>query len=97
MDIAALRVAVIGGSLGGLSVANALEHRGAAVTVFERGAAGFERRGGGLGVTPGLAAEVTSGAEPPHMIHDQRHLWVRGEEWDEPAHIPVTSYGALWR
>jgi 2-polyprenyl-6-methoxyphenol hydroxylase-like FAD-dependent oxidoreductase len=53
------RVVVVGGSLVGLSMAIALAHEGALVTVLERTPqAGFEG-GGGLGVDVDLLAQVT--------------------------------------
>ena len=44
-----LRVAVIGGSIAGLSAATALHRLGAAVTVFEKSPTAFHGRGGSLG------------------------------------------------
>lgn len=43
-----LRIAVVGGSLGGLFAATLLKQDGHDVTVFERSATGLERRGAGL-------------------------------------------------
>lgn len=44
-----LRVAIVGGSIGGLAAANALRRLGANVSVFERSAAPFSGRGGSIG------------------------------------------------
>merc|ERR1712070_67043 len=44
-----MKVAVIGGSLGGLATANVFHRLGAAVTVFEKSATTFEKRGACLG------------------------------------------------
>ena len=53
------QVVVVGGSLVGLSMAIALAHRGASVTVLEQTPqAGYEG-GGGLGVDVGLLTRVT--------------------------------------
>jgi 2-polyprenyl-6-methoxyphenol hydroxylase-like FAD-dependent oxidoreductase len=44
-----LRVAVVGGSIGGLAVAVALRRLGASVKVFEKGAESYKGRGGSMG------------------------------------------------
>jgi flavin-dependent dehydrogenase len=59
------QVAVVGGSLVGLSMAIALAHAGASVTVFERTPHGGYEGGGGLGVDVDLLTEVTGLAGSP--------------------------------
>ena len=77
-----LRVAVVGASLGGLSVANVLHRNGALVSVFEVSPLGFHNRGGALGsVNVKLVAEIPQ--------RDQRHLsTIQGH-----GHF----YGDLWK
>lgn len=48
-DASKLKVAIIGGSLGGLATANVLHRLGASVTVFEKSATTLESRGACLG------------------------------------------------
>ena len=48
-NIQALRVGIVGASLGGLSAANTLRNIGASVTVYEKFESTFSSRGGGLG------------------------------------------------
>lgn len=99
MRLSQLRVGVVGASLAGLSVANVLTRAGAHVTVFERGSASFGDRGGGLGVSLDLCRAVAGPDAPPlsHLVHAVRRMWIKGDEWEEPARIHVTAYGALWR
>lgn len=99
MLLSQLRVGVVGASIAGLSVANVLTRAGAHVSVFERGSESFGERGGGLGVSLDLCRAIAgAGAQPPpHIVHARRRLWVKGEEWEEPASICVTAYGVLWR
>ena len=92
----ALRIAIVGGSLGGLAMANALARAGAEVVVFERGQAGFETRGGGLGLDP-RSAQALLGTLPPHLVLRERSLWRGSDELREPTALPVTAYGAMWR
>lgn len=93
----ALRVAIIGGSLAGLAAAHALTRAGCAVQVFERASAGFETRGGGLGIDLALARAVTaSGEPPPHLVLPRRQVWRDDHVDTERVHETVTSYGALW-
>lgn len=75
-----LRVAVVGASLGGLSVANALQRAGARVSVFELYPSGFHLRGGALGsVDLGLVDEITGGARHARPIHGHGHFY--GDLW----------------
>ena len=48
-DLSNIKVAVVGGSLGGLAAANVFSRLGASVTVFERSPASLEKRGACLG------------------------------------------------
>lgn len=95
-ELAARRVGIVGGSLGGLAMANALARVGAEVVVFERGASGFETRGGGLGLDPSSATRLL-GDLPPHLVLTERRVWAGGREVREPTSLPVTAYGAMWR
>jgi 2-polyprenyl-6-methoxyphenol hydroxylase-like FAD-dependent oxidoreductase len=98
MDLSGVRIAIVGGSLGGLAMANVLARAGAAVAVFERARRGFETRGGGLGLDLAAVAALLPGrAPPPHLVLRQRRIWHAGREHQEPGHQPVTSYGALWQ
>ncbi|HEU4412210.1 MAG TPA: FAD-dependent monooxygenase [Polyangiaceae bacterium] len=92
-----LRVGIIGGSIAGLSVANVLARLGHEVAVFERGARGFEARGGGLGLDPDLAGALRPGARPPPSLGiERRRVWTPRGETEMRASITVTAYGALW-
>ena len=80
-----LRVAVVGASLGGLSVANVLHRAGSRVSVFELYPSGFHLRGGALGsVNVDLVAAITgdqsrSRVHPPIRGHGHFYgdLWQR--------------------
>lgn len=82
MDLAGLRIGIIGGSLAGLACAAVLERAGAEVAVVERSTVDFADRGGGLGVDLELVKAVTGdpGEAPPHLVHRSRRVWVRGSE-----------------
>jgi 2-polyprenyl-6-methoxyphenol hydroxylase-like FAD-dependent oxidoreductase len=98
MEIVGLRIVVVGGSLGGLAVANVLANAGAIVSVLERGAEGFETRGGGLGIDlSSLRALLPSQALPPHITLTRRQVWQRDKATEEITQLPVSAYGALWR
>jgi 2-polyprenyl-6-methoxyphenol hydroxylase-like FAD-dependent oxidoreductase len=97
MKLAGVRVAVVGGSLGGLSATIALEQGGAEVSLFERARSGFEERGGGLGLARDLVPLFGPTDRLPFLLHKRRHVWVQGHEWEEAAEIYSTSYGVLWR
>ena len=47
--VAGMKIAIVGGSLGGLATANVMNRLGATVTVFEKGEGTFEKRGACLG------------------------------------------------
>jgi 2-polyprenyl-6-methoxyphenol hydroxylase-like FAD-dependent oxidoreductase len=62
--ISNLRIAIVGASLGGLSVANVLNRLGANVTVYESYQQGFHLRGGALGyVDVELLADIRDARE----------------------------------
>jgi len=74
-----LRVAVVGASLGGLSVANVVHKLGAKVAVFELFPEGFHNRGGALGaVDIGLVQQIRGGASP-RVIRGHGHFY--GDLW----------------
>lgn len=75
-----LHVAVVGASLGGLSVANVLLRAGARVSVFELFPSGFHLRGGALGsVDVDLIAEITGDSRRVHAIRGHGHFY--GDLW----------------
>ena len=69
------KVAVIGASMAGLSVANVLQHRGAEVTVYEKFGSGFEKRGGGLGTDLSLLQEIRGSNKSPQSTGFYGHVW----------------------
>jgi 2-polyprenyl-6-methoxyphenol hydroxylase-like FAD-dependent oxidoreductase len=78
----ALRVAVIGASIGGLSVANVLHRLGAYVQVLESFPYGFQERGGALGaVDAGLLARIRgeNRAMQTRSIRSHGHFY--GDLW----------------
>lgn len=96
LNAATRRVVVVGGSLAGLAVANVLARAGADVQVLERGQAGFERRGGGLGLDTASAAALLEGRLPPHLVLTERRVATPTGDVLEPTRLPVTAYGAMW-
>jgi 2-polyprenyl-6-methoxyphenol hydroxylase-like FAD-dependent oxidoreductase len=82
---APLRVAVVGGSIGGLSAATALHRLGAFVTVFEAQEAGFEGRGSSMGFCDVAMWESLAG----------RRMVRRGQQASRAQ--GAWFYGDLWR
>jgi 2-polyprenyl-6-methoxyphenol hydroxylase-like FAD-dependent oxidoreductase len=80
-----LRVAVVGGSIGGLSAATALHRLGASVTVFEAQEAGFEGRGSSMGFCDVTMWESLAGRR---MVRRGRQASRAQGAW---------FYGDLWR
>jgi 2-polyprenyl-6-methoxyphenol hydroxylase-like FAD-dependent oxidoreductase len=64
------RVAVIGGSLGGLTVALLLRELGLDVTVYERSGAELEQRGAGIGFLPASSRYLVERAEDVRKMDD---------------------------
>lgn len=100
MQIEGLRVAIAGGSIGGLAAAVVLRRAGARVRVFERSADDLGRRGGGIGIDLPLVAAVLG--LPPHgdlglavVSRDRRRVVVNGRAFDEPMPLQATGYGLL--
>ena len=91
-----LRVAVIGGSIGGLAAATALLRLGASVRVFERAPGGFSGRGGSLGFCQNNLWEALRGA--PMMRRGARAsraqgAYLYGDLWDYLASgLPSSSF-----
>jgi 2-polyprenyl-6-methoxyphenol hydroxylase-like FAD-dependent oxidoreductase len=78
----ALRVAVVGASLGGLSAANVLHRLGAQVEVFESFPRGFAERGGALGaVDVGLLARIRGERHEAPMRAFRSHGHFYGDLW----------------
>ena len=77
-----LRVAVVGASLGGLSVASVLHRAGAHVSVFELYPSGFHLRGGALGsVDVDLVAEIAGGDRRGRLSAIRGHGHFYGDLW----------------
>ena len=77
-----LRVAIVGASLGGLSVANVLHRLGAQVEVFEYFPHGFHDRGGALGaVDISLLHQIRGNAGPRSRPPIRRHGHFYGDLW----------------
>jgi len=75
-----LHIAVVGASLGGLSVANVLHRLGARVEVFECFGHGFHTRGGALGaVDVKLVQEIRGGSGHSRPIKGHGHFY--GDLW----------------
>jgi len=84
--LAGKKIAVVGGSLGGLAAANALLRLGADVTVFEKQPTTFEKRGAVLGfVDVDLLQRIRGGAK---FLRNGRHASL-----DEGAFF----YGDVWQ
>jgi 2-polyprenyl-6-methoxyphenol hydroxylase-like FAD-dependent oxidoreductase len=80
--VSALRVAVVGASLGGLSAANVLNRLGAKVTVFECFPSGFHERGGALGSVDARLLEKIRGhtaSSPARHVASHGHFY--GDLW----------------
>jgi len=90
-------VAVIGGSMGGLTAAILLGQLDIEARVFECFAAGAEPQGAGLGVDLDLLAAITGDVEnePPHLWLRERRVIVEGEIRSEHFELPVTAYHLL--
>ena len=77
-----LRVAIVGASLGGLSVANVLHRLGAQVEVFEYFPHGFHDRGGALGaVDTDLLHQIRGNTGPRSRPLIRRHGHFYGDLW----------------
>ncbi len=77
-----LRVAIVGASLGGLSVANVLHRLGARVEVFEYFPHGFHDRGGALGaVDTDLLHQIRGNTGPTSRRPIRSHGHFYGDLW----------------
>lgn len=82
--LAPLKVAIIGGSIGGLAAANTYHRLGATVSVFEKSSTGFTGRGGSIGFCQVPLWEAVRGE--PMMRRGERASrqqggWVYGDLW----------------
>ncbi|KAI9001849.1 hypothetical protein DFJ74DRAFT_697368 [Hyaloraphidium curvatum] len=99
-------VAIIGGSIGGLSAAIALLRNldpKPRVTAFERSTQALEDRGAGLAISLGLYSEVTGDTDLKHLVYE-RHRFSRSEMLNakgQPVsvdfHTPADQPRKLWR
>merc|ERR1712070_690545 len=81
LELATMRVAVVGASLGGLSVANVLHSLGAQVQVYEAFGSEFHTRGGALGaVDVELLRQIRGDTERPRHIRGHGHFY--GDLWE---------------
>lgn len=94
-DPAGMRVAIIGGSLGGLATANAFCKLGAKVTVFEKSPAGFEQRGACLGFVDVDLWEQLRGARLLQPNGQQAKMPFDGEHSFERQ--GSFYYGDMWK
>ncbi|WP_050930033.1 FAD-dependent monooxygenase [Aestuariivita boseongensis] len=97
MKLSGMRVAVIGGGIGGMTVATAFAQRGAQVEVFEQAAA-LEEVGAGLQISAngqrvlaalGMSARARAQVSPGTQMRD-------GHSGRKVAFIPQPSAGATW-
>lgn len=100
MRIDGLRVAIVGGSIGGLAAAVVLRRAGARVRVLERATEDLGRRGGGIGIDPSLVAAVLGLTTDEDLglavtTRERRRVVVSGRAFDEPMPLQATGYGLL--
>ncbi|MEZ4384144.1 MAG: FAD-dependent monooxygenase [Nannocystaceae bacterium] len=90
-------VAIVGGSIGGLTAAILLGQLDIEVRVFERFGGGDEPEGAGLGVDLDLIAAITGDVDhaPPHLRLRERRVIIDGRSQGERVEIPVTAYHLL--
>jgi 2,6-dihydroxypyridine 3-monooxygenase len=97
------RVAVVGGSIGGLTAALLLRDAGWEVDVFERSAALLEGRGGGIVLHPATARYLTERAGVTAAEISVSPRWLRyvdrsgGIAHQERCRYRFTSYDSLYR
>jgi salicylate hydroxylase/6-hydroxynicotinate 3-monooxygenase len=87
-------IAVIGAGIGGLAVAGLLARQGANVTVYEQ-AAGFERLGAGIQMSPNAMHVLRAlGLEPLlRQLAFQPPAWTH-RVWDTGEHLADLTFGA---
>ncbi|MCA9638201.1 MAG: NAD(P)-binding protein, partial [Myxococcales bacterium] len=90
-------VAIVGGSIAGLTTAILLGQLDIEVRVFERQAPGGEPRGAGVGIDLDLLAAVTGYIDtaPPYIRLRERRVVVEGRTQAERVEIPVTAHHLL--
>jgi 2-polyprenyl-6-methoxyphenol hydroxylase-like FAD-dependent oxidoreductase len=93
-----LRVAVVGGSIGGLAVAVALQRLGASVEVFEKGTQSYHGRGGSMGYCD---VQLWSRLRGQTMVrrgvpaHRSQGAWLYGDLWRFWMDTPRLDKGAF--
>lgn len=90
-------MAIVGGSIAGLTTAILLGQLDIEVRVFERQAPGGEPRGAGVGIDLDLLAAVTGYIDtaPPYIRLRERRVVVEGRTQAERVEIPVTAHHLL--
>jgi 2-polyprenyl-6-methoxyphenol hydroxylase-like FAD-dependent oxidoreductase len=98
---AALRVAVIGGSIGGLCAGIALRGIGCRVEIFERMAGAVSSRGAGIVVQPQLEGLLRDHGAPELPATASRHRLFLDPDGGEGASAPAahrfTSWSSIYR
>ncbi len=96
------RVAVVGGSIGGLGTALALRGAGCEVDVYERSAGQLESRGAGIGMQQSMVDLLSTLGIDPGAVGTQSHrlcYYARdgSVEWEQPAFGRYTAWNTLYR
>src|SRR5215471_7338810 len=83
------RVAVVGGSLGGLTAGLLLRELGLDVTVYERSGAELEQRGAGIGFLPASSRYLVGRG---HVVHEQGQAY-RFSNWNTVYRSLLRCFG----
>lgn len=101
LDPRTLKIAVAGGSIGGLAAGIALAGIGCQVDVFEREPGPLQSAGAGIVVQPdllGLLARANAPTLPMTRCRERRYLAPDGRETHmAPAHQQFTSWESIYR
>ncbi len=103
-----LRVAIVGGSIGGCTAALALAELGCDVRLFERSRGRLEDRGAGIGMPIPLLDRLKErglvGDDFAYLRIDKRYYLVRSKDWmgrlvwEQPlGELALTNWGVLFR